>query len=663
MQKIGVFVCWCGSNIAATVDVEAVAEAMKSVNGVVYSTTYQYMCSAAGQKLIQDAIREYGLGGVVICSCSPRMHEATFRRAAEAAGLNPYMVEIANIREQCSWIHKDKEEATRKAIVLARAAVAKVQRNAPLQAGTSAVTKRCLVIGGGIAGIQTALDVADAGYEVDIVEKRPTIGGRMAQLDKTFPTLDCAACILTPKMVEASQNERINIISYAEVDKVSGFVGNFKATIRKKARYIDETKCTGCGLCTTKCPSRKGKNEFNMNLDNRGAVYIPFAQAIPNVAVIDPEQCIKLKTGKCGLCEKMCSAGAIDYQQQDELIEREYGAIVVATGFQPMDISALGEYGYAENPDVVTSLEFERLMNAAGPTGGTLLRPSDRKHPKTLVFIQCVGSRCDENNERGKPYCSKICCMYTAKHAMLVREKYPDTDVHVFYIDVRTPGKNFDEFYRRAAEQYGVDYIKGMVGKVAREGDKLMVQGSDLINGEQVKIAADMVVLATAIEPDPTARSIGTMLTASMDTNDFFTEAHPKLRPVESPTAGVFLSGVAQGPKDIPETVAQAGAAASKVIGLLAKDHLVTNPCIANSNELMCNGCSQCEKVCPYGAITYIDKEVRGPGVREVRRVAQVNPAVCQGCGACTVTCPSGAMDLKGFTNKQIMAEVDAICW
>ena len=663
MQKIGVFVCWCGSNIAATVDVEAVAEAMKSVTGVVYSTTYQYMCSAAGQKLIQDAIKEYQLDGIVICSCSPRMHEATFRKTAEAAGLNPYMVEIANIREQCSWIHKDKDEATRKAIVLAKAAVAKVKHDAPLTSGTSSVTKRCLVIGGGIAGIQTALDVADAGFEVDIVEKRPTIGGRMAQLDKTFPTLDCSACILTPKMVEAAQNEKINIISYAEVEKVSGFVGNFTATIRKKARYIDETKCTGCALCTTKCPSRKGKNEFNMGLDTRGAVYIPFAQAIPNVAVIDPEQCIKLKTGKCGLCEKVCSAGAIDYTQQDELIEREYGAIVVATGFQPMNVSALGEYGYDDNPDVVTSLEFERLMNAAGPTGGTLLRPSDGKHPKTLVFIQCVGSRCDEKDERGKPYCSKICCMYTAKHAMLVREKYPDTDVHIFYIDVRTPGKNFDEFYRRAAEQYGVDYIKGMVGKVAKEGDKLMVQGSDLINNEQVRIAADMVVLAAAIEPDPTARSIGTMLTASMDTNDFFTEAHPKLRPVESPTAGVFLSGVAQGPKDIPETVAQAGAAASKVIGLLAKDHLVNNACIANSNELMCNGCSQCEKVCPYGAISYVEKEVRGPGVREVRRVAQVNPAVCQGCGACTVTCPSGAMDLKGFTNKQIMAEVDAICW
>ena len=662
MQKIGVFVCWCGSNIAGTVDVEAVAEALKSVPGVVYSVSYQYMCSAAGQKMITDAIHEYKLDGIVVASCSPRMHENTFRKTAEAAGLNPYMVEIANIREQCSWIHKDKEEGTKKAIVLAKTAVAKLKNDKPLQAGTSQVTKRALVIGGGIAGIQTALDVADAGYEVDIVEQRPTIGGRMAQLDKTFPTLDCSACILTPKMVEASQNEKINIISYAKVEKVSGFVGSFKATIRKKARFVDETKCTGCSLCMQKCPSKKGKDEFNMNMNNRPAIYIPFAQAIPNVAVIDPEQCIKLKTGKCGLCEKVCAAGAINYKMEDELIEREYGAIVVATGFKPIDPSPLNEYGYAENADVVTSLELERLMNAAGPTKGTLLRPSDGKHPHEIVFIQCVGSRCDENNERGKPYCSKICCMYTAKHAMLIRDKYPDTNVHVFYIDVRTPGKNFDEFYRRAVEQYGVDYIKGMVGKVAKEGDKLMVRGSDLINNQQVEIAADLVVLATAIEPDPSARSIGTMLTASMDTNDFFTEAHAKLRPVESPTAGIFLSGVAQGPKDVPETVAQASAAASKVIGLLAKDHLVTNPCVAESNELMCNGCSQCEKVCPYGAITYVEKEVRGPGVREVRRVAQVNPAVCQGCGACTVTCPSGAMDLKGFSNKQIMAEVDQIC-
>ena len=662
MQRIGVFVCWCGSNIAATVDVEAVSEALGHEPGVVFSTNYQYMCSQTGQDMIKEKIHEYGLTGVVVCSCSPRMHEATFRKTCEKAGLNPYMVEIANIREQCSWIHKDKAEATEKAIILGRAAIAKVHLNAPLTAGTSPVTKRALVIGGGIAGIQTALDIADAGFEVDIVEKKPTIGGKMTQIDKTFPTLDCAACILTPKMVDCAQNEKISIYSYAEVEAVKGFVGNFHVTIRKKARYVKEDVCTGCGLCTEKCPQKKVPNEFNLGMDNRRAIYIPFAQAVPKVATIDPNYCTMLKTGKCGVCSRVCTAGAIDYKQKDALIEREYGAIVVATGFNPIKLDQFDEFAYSQSPDVVSSLEFERLMNAAGPTSGTLLRPSDHTHPKTIVFVQCVGSRCD-GAQKGKPYCSKICCMYTAKHAMLCREKYPDTDVYVFYIDVRTPGKGFDEFYRRAVEEYGVHYIKGMVGKVVPEGGKLKVQASDLLDNRQLHIDADMVVLAAAIEPDESARPLATMLTASMDTNDFFTEAHPKLRPVESPTAGVFLSGACQGPKDIPETVAQAGAAASKVIGLLSKDQLTCDPCVAQPDELMCNGCSSCEKVCPYGAITYVDKEFRGPNrTTLLRRVAQVNPAVCQGCGACTVACPSGAMDLKGFSNKQIMAEVDAIC-
>ena len=661
MQRIGVFVCWCGSNIAATVDVAKVAEVLGQEPGVVFSTDYQYMCSQAGQELIQNSIREYGLTGVVICSCSPRMHEATFRKTCEKAGLNPYMVEIANIREQCSWIHKDMATATEKAVVLGRAAIAKVHLNTPLTAGKSPVTKRALVIGGGIAGIQTALDIADAGFEVDIVEKKPTIGGKMTQIDKTFPTLDCAACILTPKMVDAAQNEKIHIYSYSEVENVKGFVGNFHVTIKKKARYVKEDICTGCGLCTEKCPQKKVPNEFNLGLDNRRAIYIPFAQAVPKVATIDPDYCTMLKSGKCGVCSKVCTAGAIDYKQKDEFIEQDYGAIVVATGFNPIKLDQHDEFAYSQSKDVVTSLEFERLMNAAGPTGGTLLRPSDGTHPKTIVFVQCVGSRCD--GTKGKSYCSKICCMYTAKHAMLCREKYPDTDVYVFYIDVRTPGKNFDEFYRRAVEEYGVHYVKGMVGKVVPENGKLKVQASDLLGGQQLHIDADMVVLAAAIEPDESARPLATMLTASMDTNDFFTEAHPKLRPVESPTAGIFLSGACQGPKDIPETVAQASAAAAKVIGLLCKDSLICNPCTAEPNELMCNDCSSCEKVCPYGAITYIDKEFHGPNrTTLIRRVAQVNPAVCQGCGACTVACPSGAMDLKGFSNKQIMAEVDAIC-
>ena len=663
MQRIGVFVCWCGSNIAGTVDVVKVAEALKNEPGVVHSANYQYMCSQAGQELIKQAIKEHKLTGIVVCSCSPRMHEQTFRKTAAAAGLNPYMVEIANIREQCSWIHKDMAEGTEKAIILGRTAIAKVNLNAPLTPGESPVTKRALVIGGGIAGIQTALDIADAGFEVDIVETKPTIGGKMAQLDKTFPTLDCAACILTPKMVDVAQHEKIKIYSYSEVVDVKGFVGNFDVTIKKKARYVKEDVCTGCGLCTEKCPQKKVPNDFNLGMDNKRAIYIPFAQAVPKIATIDADYCTMLKTGKCGVCSKVCTANAIDYTQKDEYVEQKYGAIVAATGFNPISMDKFDEYAYSQSKDVITSLEFERLMNAAGPTAGKLLRPSDGVHPHKIVFVQCVGSRCASCAEKGKEYCSKICCMYTAKHAMLTRDKYPDTDVTVFYIDVRTPGKQFDEFYRRAVEEYGVHYIKGMVGKVSPEGNKLIVQGSDLIANKQLKIEADLVVLAAAIEPDRSARPLATMLTVSMDTNDFFTEAHPKLRPVESPTAGIFLSGACQGPKDIPETVSQAGAAAAKVIGLLSKDKLTGNPCVAQSDELMCNGCSSCEKVCPYGAITYQDKEFRGPNrTTLIRRVAQVNEAICQGCGCCTVACPSGAMDLKGFASKQIMAEVDAIC-
>ena len=663
MQRIGVFVCHCGTNIAGTVDVVAVAEALKNEPGVVHSAEYQYMCSQAGQDLIKAAIKEHNLSGIVVCSCSPRMHEATFRKTAAAAGLNPYMVEIANIREQCSWIHKDMASGTEKAIILGKAAIAKVNLNTPLTPGESPVTKRALVIGGGIAGIQTALDIADAGFPVDIVETKPTIGGKMAQLDKTFPTLDCAACILTPKMVDVAQNEKIRIFSYSEVVDVRGFVGNFDVTIKKRARYVKEDICTGCGLCTEKCPQKKVPNEFNLGMDNRRAIYIPFAQAVPKVATIDADYCTMLKTGKCGVCAKVCTAGAIDYEAKDEFIEEKYGAVVVATGFNPISMDKFDEFAYNQSKDVITSLEFERLTNAAGPTAGKLLRPSDGEHPHTIVFVQCVGSRCEACAEKGKEYCSKICCMYTAKHAMLTRDKYPDTDVYVFYIDVRTHGKAFDEFYRLAVEEYGVHYIKVMVGKVSPEGNKLKVQASDLIAGKQLHIDADLVVLAAAIEPDKSARGLATMLTASMDTNDFFTEAHPKLRPVESPTAGVFLSGTCQGPKDIPETVSQAGAAASKVIGLLCKDKLTGNPCVAQSDEMMCNGCSSCERVCPYGAITYSDKEFRMPDrTTKIRRVASVNPAVCQGCGACTVACPSGAMDLNGFKNNQIMAEVDAIC-
>lgn len=669
MERIGVFVCHCGTNIAGTVDVAKVAEELGKVNGVVYSTHYTYMCSSAGQKMIEDKIHELNLTGVVLCSCSPRMHEKTFRSCAERAGLNAYKVEVANIREQCSWVMKEMGDATEKAIALGKAAVAKTILDTPLIEGETPMTKRALVIGGGIAGITAALDIADAGFPVDIVEKDYTVGGKMAKLDKTFPTLDCASCIVTPKMTEVSQNPNIRILSYSEVAGVKGYIGNFDVDIKRHPRYVDETKCTGCGACIEKCPNKKVPNAFNLNLNNRKAIDIPFAQAVPKVAAISADYCLHmkgLKNGKdnvCGFCEKACAAGAINFHQEETMLTEKYGAIIVATGYNPISLEKFDEYAYSQSPDIVSSLEFERLCNASGPTNGHLLRPSDGKEPKNIVFVQCVGSRCSADSAKGHEYCSKICCMYTAKHAILTRDHYPDTNITVFYIDVRTPGKNFDEFYRRAVEQYGVHYIKGQVGKVTPLSDgTLDVQGSDLILNRQVHIKADMVVLAASIEADKSARPLATMLTTSMDNNDFFLEAHAKLRPVESPTAGIFLAGCCQGPKDIPETVAQSSGAAAKAICLLVKDKLKNNPCTANPNENACNGCGQCANVCPYGAISYIEKDFRGPNRTTItRRVSQVNKAMCHGCGACTVACPSGAMDLLGFSNKQILAEVDSV--
>ena len=669
MEKIGVFVCHCGTNIAGTVDVAKVAEELGKVNGVVFSTNYTYMCSSAGQKMIEDKIHELGLTGVVLCSCSPRMHEKTFRSCAERAGLNPYKVEVANIREQCSWVMKDMGDATEKAIALGKAAIAKTILDTPLIEGETPMTKRALVIGGGIEGITAALDIADAGFPVDIVEKDYTVGGKMAKLDKTFPTLDCASCIVTPKMTEVSQNPNIRILSYSEVCGVRGYIGNFEVDIKRHPRFVDEDKCTGCGACIEKCPNKKVPNSFNLNLNTRKAIDIPFAQAVPKVAAISADYCLHmkgLKNGKdnvCGFCEKACAAGAINFNQKETTLTEKYGAIIVATGYNPISLEKFDEYAYSQSPDVVSSLEFERLCNASGPTNGHLLRPSDGKEPKNIVFVQCVGSRCSADSTKGHEYCSKICCMYTAKHAILTRDHYPDTNITVFYIDVRTPGKNFDEFYRRAVEQYGVHYIKGQVGKVTPLSDgTLDVQGSDLILNKQVHIKADMVVLAASIEADKSARPLATMLTTSMDNNDFFLEAHAKLRPVESPTAGIFLAGCCQGPKDIPETVAQSSGAAAKAICLLVKDKLKNNPCTANPNENMCNGCGQCANVCPYGAISYVDKDFRGPNRTTItRHVSQVNTAMCHGCGACTVACPSGAMDLLGFSNKQILAEVDSV--
>lgn len=657
MARIGVFVCWCGSNIAETVDVEKVSQASAQIPGVVYSVNYKYMCSDPGQDMIKKAIVEYKLTGVVVASCSPRMHEVTFRRAASEAGLNPYMLEMANIREHCSWVHNNKEDATKKAIDLVRMMVEKVKRNQPLTNIKIPVTKKALVIGGGVAGIQAALDIANGGIKTILLDKEPSIGGHMSMLDETFPTLDCSQCILTPKMVEASQNPNIEIVTYSEIEKVSGFVGNFKVSIKKKARYVNPNECTGCGICWSKCPVSV-PSEFEQGLGKRKAIYVPFPQAVPNKPVIDVEHCTYFTSGgkRCKICQKVCPKQCINFEDKDEIIEEDIGAIIVATGYDIMPTSEFGEYGYGKYADVVTSLQFERMVCASGPTLGDLQRPSDGKKPETVVFIQCVGSR---DPAHYYPYCSKICCMYTAKQTILYRHKVPKGNAYVFYIDIRANGKNYEEFVRRAIEEEEAQYLRGRVSTVYKDGEDLVVEGADTLTNSQVKIKADLVVLATAMVPPKGIKELAQKLGIGYDQYGFLTEAHPKLRPVETSTAGIYLAGACVSPRDIPDSVSEGSGAAAKVLGLLSKDEFEKEGVVAKVNEITCTGCMNCIRICPYKAITL--KDIKDRQGNLIKQVAEVNPGLCTGCGTCTPTCPSRSIDLQGFTDEELYSEINAL--
>lgn len=664
-MKIGVFVCHCGENIGKTVDCPRTALESAKIPGVVVSIDNKYTCSDPGQNMIKSAIKEHNLDGVVIASCSPHMHEKTFRKAVASVGMNPYMCEIANIREQCSWVHDNINEATDKAIDLIRIAVEKVKRNFALFPIKVPVTKRAMVIGGGISGIQAALDVAGAGYEVVLVEKEPSIGGHMSQLSETFPTLDCSQCILTPRMVETYQHPKIKLLTYSEVEKVEGFIGNFKVTVKRKPRYVDESKCTGCGLCTQKCPIKKAPNEFEQGMTKRSAIYVPFPQAVPNIPVIDSSVCTYFKTGKCQMCVKVCGKEAIDFNQQERFEVEEVGAIIVATGYslytidkKPEDssIKGYGEYGYGKYTDVIDGLQFERIASASGPSSGEILRPSDKTTPKKVVFIQCVGSR-DES--KGFSYCSKICCMYTAKHAMLYKHKVHDGEAYVFYMDVRSGGKMYEEFVRRAIEEDDVKYIRGRVSRIYEENGKYIVKGEDTLAGIPIEIDADMVVLATAIVAQPDSKKLAQTIGIPYDKYGFLNEVHPKLRPVESSTAGVYLAGACQSPRDIPESVAMASAAASKALVLFGSDMLEREPIVAKVNEFNCAGCFYCQKVCAYNAIE--KKEIKDRKGNFVKYAAYVNPGLCQGCGTCNATCPSKSVELIGYTDEQIFAEINAL--
>jgi heterodisulfide reductase subunit A len=653
-ERIGVYVCHCGTNIAGVVDVAEVskwaAEKLKA-SGVVVSRDYKFMCSSLGQELIQKDIQEHGLTRVVVAACSPHLHEKTFRNACAGAGLNPYLCELVSIREQVSWVHTDKVAATEKAKAILAGGVARVAHHAALEPLHVPIHPDTLIVGGGIAGIQAALEIADAGYHVYLVEREPSIGGHMAQFDKTFPTLDCSACILTPKMVDVGNHPNITLLTWSEVTRVEGYVGNFVVSINKKARYIKTEDCTGCGICWEKCPWKVVDDVFEVGLGKRKAVYTPFPQAVPKYPVIDAPNCAYFLKGTCKACEKFCPTGAIDFNQKDETINVPVGNIILATGYDLFDAKRIPQYGYGRLENVYTNLEFERLSNAAGPTGGNIVLRDGKTVPKTVGIVHCVGSR-DQNYNA---YCSSICCMQSLKFAHLVHER-TGAEVYNFYIDMRTPSKGYEEFYQRLLEE-GTRFVRGKVAEITdfaripEEEGKLIVQVEDTLIGKQRRIPLDMVILSTGIEPRRDAKEVGKLFGIACSSDGWYIERHPKLDPVATMTDGIFIAGCAQGPKDIPASVAQGAGAAARVLGKIQQREIALEPIRASIDEQKCSGCRICNGLCPFSAILF----------HEDRMVSEINPALCQGCGTCVAACPAGVISGTGFSNEQILSQIEGL--
>jgi len=647
--RIGVYVCHCGLNIAGSVDCEEVAKFAAILPHVFLGKDNRYTCSDQGQELIKSDIKEHKLNRVVVASCSPRLHEPTFRKTCEDAGLNKYLFEMANIREQCSWVHlHDRKAATEKAKDLVKMAVAKAALLQPAEEIEVPIIRKALVIGGGVAGIQAALDLADTGYKVYLVEKEPSIGGRMAQIDKTFPTMDCSICILAPKMSDVGHHPNIELLTNSEVVDVKGYIGNFHAKVLKKPRYVTDD-CTACGECAEVCPVI-APNEFDIGLAIRRAVYTPFAQAVPSTYMIDMNLCLnKENIIVCDKCIKACEAQAINFEMKTDTVELEVGTIIVATGADVFDPSSLPNYGYGKYPNVITSLEFERLINAGGPSGGHLIRPSDLQIPKRVAFIQCVGSRSEKS---GRLYCSNVCCMNTIKDSLLIKEHWPETEIYVFYIDIRAYGKGFEDLYQRAKKE-GVMFIRGLPAEIVqdRKTHNLWLTGENTLQKELYKANVDMVILSIGLEPRKDSETIQRLLKLSRTQDGFFMEAHPKLRPVDAATGGIFFAGCAEGPKDIKDSVTQASAATARASILMAKGKVTVGAITPIFDPEKCTACGLCVKVCPYNAITLNE---------ELKRI-EIIEAACGGCGTCAAECPFGALTQNHFTDRQISAEIDAV--
>jgi heterodisulfide reductase subunit A len=650
--RIGVFVCHCGSNIAGTVDCGKVRAIAEKLEDVVVVKENKYTCSDLGQEEIIKAIKEHKVDKVVVAACSPRLHEPTFRKCLQHAGLNPYLLHMVNIREQCSWVHShEKGKATEKAADLIRMGVAKAAKLESLEAREVPVEPTSLVIGGGVAGIQAALDLANMGFKVYMVESQPSIGGKMAQLDKTFPTGDCAICILAPKMVELARHPNITLLSYSEVEEVKGYIGNYDVKVRRKARYVHEDKCVGCGLCAEVCPI-KVDNEFDLGFGQRRAIYVPFPQAVPLKYTIDKENCTHFRTGKCLLCVKACTNQAIDHKMQDEVLNLKIGTIIVATGYDTYEPKKKGVYKYWEYDNVITAMELERLVNASGPTGGHLIRPSDGKPPMRVAFIQCVGSR---NIKLGNNYCSRVCCMYAIKNAQIIMEHEPKTHIAIYYNDIRAFGKGFEELYHRIREEYQVEFIRGRPAKLSENPDtkSITIRAEETLLNKITERQFDLVVLSVGLQPSEGTKKIAKTLSLTTSSDGFLAEAHPKLRPVDTAMDGIFIAGCAQGPKDIPDSIAQAKAAASSAAAPMFSRKVTVEPLTAMVNEDLCVGCGLCIELCPYGAPELVEGSKGGTR-------AHVIEALCHGCGTCAASCPQKAIITRQFTDDQIYSELQA---
>ena len=637
--RIGVYICHCGGNISDTVDVEKVKEAISKLDNVKIVETVDYLCSTQGQSLIKSGIKDYGINRVVVASCSLYLHLGTFRRAVSEAGLNPYLLEMVNIREHCSWVHDNIEQATKKAIDIVRGAVNRVRHLEVLHPIKTKVKKGVLVIGGGISGIQAALEMADKGYQVYLVERNPCIGGHMAQLSETFPTLDCSYCILAPRMVSVSQHPRIKIITMAEPVALEGMPGDYTVTIRVKPRYVDIEKCTGCDECTKVCPVEV-PDEFNLGLTWRKAIYIPYPQGTPRAYVIDTDNCLGLAPIACGKCIEVCDPGAINYDMQPEEIKLNVGAIILATGYEQISPNDFGEYSYGAHPDIVTNLQFERIMHLG------FKKPSDGRLPKKVAFVLCVGSRALQ--ERAKEYCCKIGCMVAIKQAIMLKKAIPNVEPWIFYQDIRADGKGYEEFYARAREQ-GVKFVRGLAARVLPTNDGLIVKAEDTIAGMPVEEKFDMVVLSMGITPRPDTEELAKIFGLHTGPDGFFMERHYKLNPVDSAKEGIFVSGCALGPKDIRESVEEGMAAASRAATFIGQGELEVSPEVPVIDRGKCDLCGKCVEICPTKAITIKDSSI------------SVTPIACINCGACVPACPKDAIDQNNFREKQLIAQVQGV--